>query len=95
MQNADLPVSVVAPSKTPRQAAPDSKTDSLDARKLAEAERDNTTRLMKIADIIRARLVTRRSWLVTCVSYFHFDIRRSLFDIRYSSRSLLLTAGFS
>ena len=36
MQNADLPVSVVAPSKTPRQAAPDSKTDSLDARKLAE-----------------------------------------------------------
>lgn len=36
MQNANLPVSVVAPSKTPRQAAPDSKTDSLDARKLAE-----------------------------------------------------------
>jgi transposase len=36
MQNAGLPVSVVAPSKTPRQAAPDSKTDSLDARKLAE-----------------------------------------------------------
>jgi transposase len=36
IQNADLPVSVVAPSKTPRQAAPDSKTDSLDARKLAE-----------------------------------------------------------
>jgi transposase len=36
MQNVNLPVSVVAPSKTPRQAAPDSKTDSLDARKLAE-----------------------------------------------------------
>jgi transposase len=36
IRNADLPVSVVAPSKTPRQAAPDSKTDSLDARKLAE-----------------------------------------------------------
>jgi transposase len=36
MQNANLPVSVVAPSKTPRQASPDSKTDSLDARKLAE-----------------------------------------------------------
>ncbi|OHB59519.1 MAG: hypothetical protein A2173_05350, partial [Planctomycetes bacterium RBG_13_44_8b] len=36
IQNAGLPVSVVAPSKTPRQAAPDSKTDSLDARKLAE-----------------------------------------------------------
>ena len=36
MQNAKLPVSVVAPSKTPRQSAPDSKTDSLDARKLAE-----------------------------------------------------------
>lgn len=36
MQNANLPVGVVAPSKTPRQAAPDSKTDSLDARKLAE-----------------------------------------------------------
>lgn len=36
MQNANLPVSIVAPSKTPRQAAPDSKTDSLDARKLAE-----------------------------------------------------------
>lgn len=36
IQNANLPVSVVAPSKTPRQAAPDSKTDSLDARKLAE-----------------------------------------------------------
>jgi len=36
MQIANLPVSVVAPSKTPRQAAPDSKTDSLDARKLAE-----------------------------------------------------------
>ena len=36
MQNIDLPVSVVAPSKTPRQSAPDSKTDSLDARKLAE-----------------------------------------------------------
>jgi len=33
---AGLPVGVVAPSKTPRQAAPDSKTDSLDARKLAE-----------------------------------------------------------
>lgn len=36
LHQADLPVSVVAPSKTPRQAAPDSKTDSLDARKLAE-----------------------------------------------------------
>jgi transposase len=36
MKDASLPVSVVAPSKTPRQAAPDSKTDSLDARKLAE-----------------------------------------------------------
>lgn len=36
MQNAKLPVSVVAPSKTPRQSALDSKTDSLDARKLAE-----------------------------------------------------------
>jgi len=36
IQNAELPVSVVAPSKTPRQAAPDCKTDSLDARKLAE-----------------------------------------------------------
>jgi len=36
MQNANLPASVVAPSKTPRQSAPDSKTDSLDARKLAE-----------------------------------------------------------
>ena len=36
LQQADVPVSVVAPSKTPRQAAPDSKTDSLDARKLAE-----------------------------------------------------------
>jgi transposase len=36
MQNSEIPVSVVAPSKTPRQSAPDSKTDSLDARKLAE-----------------------------------------------------------
>jgi len=36
MQNVNLPVNVVAPSKTPRQSAPDSKTDSLDARKLAE-----------------------------------------------------------
>jgi transposase len=36
IKDADLPVSVVAPSKTPRQSAPDSKTDSLDARKLAE-----------------------------------------------------------
>jgi transposase len=36
LQQADIPVSVVAPSKTPRQSAPDSKTDSLDARKLAE-----------------------------------------------------------
>jgi len=36
MQNANLPIGVVAPSKTPRQSAPDSKTDSLDARKLAE-----------------------------------------------------------
>ena len=36
LKDAALPVSVVAPSKTPRQAAPDSKTDSLDARKLAE-----------------------------------------------------------
>jgi transposase len=36
IQNANLPISVVAPSKTPRQSAPDSKTDSLDARKLAE-----------------------------------------------------------
>jgi transposase len=36
MKDANLPVSVVAPSKTPRQSAPDSKTDSLDARKLAE-----------------------------------------------------------
>jgi len=36
MQKVNLPVSVVAPSKTPRQAAPDSKTDSLDARKLAK-----------------------------------------------------------
>jgi transposase len=36
MKDANLPISVVAPSKTPRQSAPDSKTDSLDARKLAE-----------------------------------------------------------
>lgn len=36
MKDANLPVSVVAPSKTPRQSAPDSKTDSLDARKLAQ-----------------------------------------------------------
>lgn len=36
MKDASLPVSVVAPSKTPRQSAPDSKTDSLDARKLAQ-----------------------------------------------------------
>jgi len=36
IKDAKLPVSVVAPSKTPRQSAPDSKTDSLDARKLAE-----------------------------------------------------------
>jgi len=36
LQKAHLPVNVVAPSKTPRKPAPDSKTDSLDARKLAE-----------------------------------------------------------
>jgi transposase len=36
MKEANLPISVVAPSKTPRQSAPDSKTDSLDARKLAQ-----------------------------------------------------------
>jgi transposase len=36
MKDANLSVSVVAPSKTPRQSAPDSKTDSLDARKLAQ-----------------------------------------------------------
>lgn len=36
LQQVNIPVSVVAPSKTPRQSAPDSKTDSLDARKLAE-----------------------------------------------------------
>ena len=36
MKDANLPVSVVAPSKTPRQSSPDSKTDSLDARKLAQ-----------------------------------------------------------
>lgn len=36
LQNVQLPVGVVAPSKTPRQSSPDSKTDSLDARKLAE-----------------------------------------------------------
>jgi transposase len=36
IKDANLPVSVVAPSKTPRQSAPDSKTDSLDARKLAQ-----------------------------------------------------------
>jgi transposase len=31
-----LPIEVIAPSKTPRQSAPDSKTDRLDCRKLAE-----------------------------------------------------------
>lgn len=36
LQSAGLPVCVVAPSKTPRQSAPDSKTDRLDAKKLAE-----------------------------------------------------------
>ena len=36
IQSVDMPASVVAPSKTPRQSAPDSKTDSLDARKLAK-----------------------------------------------------------
>jgi len=36
LQNANLPVKVVAPSKTPRQSAPDSKTDRLDCRKLAQ-----------------------------------------------------------
>ena len=32
LQKANLPVNVVAPSKIPRQAAPDSKTDRLDAK---------------------------------------------------------------
>lgn len=36
LRQANLPVQVVAPSKTPRQSAPDSKTDRLDCRKLAE-----------------------------------------------------------
>jgi len=36
MRQAKLPVNVVAPSKTPRQSAPDSKTDRLDCRKLAQ-----------------------------------------------------------
>jgi transposase len=45
---AALPVSVVAPSKTPRQAAPDSKTDSLDARKLAEYAAKGLLRHIKI-----------------------------------------------
>jgi len=36
LQQANIPVSIVAPSKTPRQSAPDSKTDRLDARKLAQ-----------------------------------------------------------
>lgn len=36
LKRANLPVGIVAPSKTPRQAAPDSKTDRLDAKKLAE-----------------------------------------------------------
>lgn len=36
LQQANLPVQVIAPSKTPRQSAPDSKTDRLDCRKLAE-----------------------------------------------------------
>ena len=36
LQKAHLSVKVIAPSKTPRQSARDSKTDRLDARKLAE-----------------------------------------------------------
>jgi transposase len=36
LQNANLPVHVIAPSKTPRPSARQSKTDSLDCRKLAE-----------------------------------------------------------
>lgn len=36
LHQAALPIRVVAPSKTPRQSAPDSKTDRLDCRKLAE-----------------------------------------------------------
>jgi len=36
LQKADLPVNIAAPSKTPRQAAAGSKTDRLDAKKLAE-----------------------------------------------------------
>ena len=36
LTQANLPVQVVAPSKTPRQSALDSKTDRLDCRKLAE-----------------------------------------------------------
>ncbi len=38
LQDAALPVSVVAPSETPRQSAPDSKTDRLDTRKLARQQ---------------------------------------------------------
>lgn len=36
LQRARLPIKVIAPSKTPRQSARDSKTDRLDARTLAE-----------------------------------------------------------
>jgi len=36
LQKAALPIKVVAPSKTPRQSARDSKTDCLDARTLAK-----------------------------------------------------------
>ena len=36
LQKANLPINVIAPSKTPRPAARDSKTDTLDCRRLAE-----------------------------------------------------------
>lgn len=36
LKKADLPVQVIAPSKTPRASAKDSKTDRIDARKLAQ-----------------------------------------------------------
>jgi len=36
LEKAKLPIQIIAPSKTPRQSAPTSKTDRLDCRKLAE-----------------------------------------------------------
>ena len=81
LQRAQLPVKVIAPSKTPRQSARDSKTDRLDAKTLAEYAAKGLLRSIAIPTRLQEadrQLVRTREQLVRRQSRIKLQIKSFL-----------------